>query len=791
MSFMPALMQRFGNTVKEVEVLVDAKTGEVIGHVTRVPKTYFENKTIIQRSFRRVDEVPTLAVLREEEVEQASPSLYYPYENVPLSAVLIVPPNAPTGENLPQGTGYINLSLSPVTKELGNFFYEDQTKKQATSSATAFAFSGSFLIKRAAAYDLSFTTRFQGEWPSAIKAFMRNIFLGSGYSSVGVAIDNNYLRILAETGLLGFASFLAIFITLGIYIFRLMPKIDSPEVRSFILGVVAGIFGLMLNALLIDVFEASKVAFVLWLLSGVTLGILSLHSTQTIHLMQEIRSILASSYAIIAYLFIITFVLFWPMIGNFFVGDDYTWFRWAADCQLAKSTCSVPLKIAEYFLSSDGFFYRPGTKLYFFLMYQIFWLNPTVYHLVSLGLHFSVAVIFFFLARKILKDSLLATIAAMLFLLLSGYTEIVFWISATGHLFNAFFILLSLVLFIIWDEKKRKIYFIASLMSVALSLLFHELGVVSPLLMLLYKFTQNGTFSSRKLLNPTYFSLFIPVFFYLVLRFLANSHWFGGDYNYNLFKLPFNFVGNSIGYFLLTIFGPLSLPFYSSLREITREHLILSLIPLVLFALLFLFLIRKTLPSLQKQERQILIFGGLFFVISLFPFLGLGNIAARYSYLASTGAILLLVLFLKRVYEFFKDDGRDIALTAVITLLSVFSLTQIIQIQQLHSDWYEAGEKVKRFFVSLEERYGDNWSKERVAFHFVNVPISQGKAWVFPVGLPDAIWFLFRNPSLEVYTWRSAQDALNSVRIGPPYERVFRFKGDGSVVEIRKGEKST
>ena len=33
----------------------------------------------------------------------------------------MVEPSAPTGEDLPSGTGYINLTLSPVVKRLGNF----------------------------------------------------------------------------------------------------------------------------------------------------------------------------------------------------------------------------------------------------------------------------------------------------------------------------------------------------------------------------------------------------------------------------------------------------------------------------------------------------------------------------------------------------------------------------------------------------------------------------------------------------------------------------------------------
>jgi hypothetical protein len=54
--------------------------------------------------------------------------------------------------------------------------------------------------------DISISTRLQSSWPRAIKAFLKNIWLGSGPSSIGVATDGDYLRWL-ETGILGTGMF--------------------------------------------------------------------------------------------------------------------------------------------------------------------------------------------------------------------------------------------------------------------------------------------------------------------------------------------------------------------------------------------------------------------------------------------------------------------------------------------------------------------------------------------------------------------------------------------------------
>ena len=188
LSFSPSLLDRFGSTVSEVDVLVDAKTGGAIGHVKEVESTYFKNRVVMRQHISR------------EENKEASSSAILPYELIPQHVALVVESNSPTGENLPQGTSYINLPLSPVVKKVEQYFYQ-KADKEGTESAEILVSYGDFLIKRAKALDLSFTTRSQGEWPRTIDAFKRNIFLGSGYSSVSLAVDNNYLRILGELGL--------------------------------------------------------------------------------------------------------------------------------------------------------------------------------------------------------------------------------------------------------------------------------------------------------------------------------------------------------------------------------------------------------------------------------------------------------------------------------------------------------------------------------------------------------------------------------------------------------------
>ena len=115
--------------------------------------------------------------------------------------------------------------------------------------------------------DRSLTIRLKAEWPRALRAFYQNPLLGTGFSSVGLAVDNDYLRVLAETGFFGLAAF-------GLILLRIF-KTSSPYFRApasssdaFIVATTLGLVSLLLNAVFIDIFEASKVAIIAWTLLG-------------------------------------------------------------------------------------------------------------------------------------------------------------------------------------------------------------------------------------------------------------------------------------------------------------------------------------------------------------------------------------------------------------------------------------------------------------------------------------------------------------------------------------------
>ena len=125
----------------------------------------------------------------------------------------------------------------------------------------------------------SFQIRLNIEWPRAIRAFWKNPFLGTGYSSIDIATDNDILRSLGEVGFLGTAALGLVFIEVGKRIFCCIRG-ESKFVRYFSAGVLAMMVAFLVNGLFIDVLESSKVATLFWMMLGLNLAVLKFKKTE-------------------------------------------------------------------------------------------------------------------------------------------------------------------------------------------------------------------------------------------------------------------------------------------------------------------------------------------------------------------------------------------------------------------------------------------------------------------------------------------------------------------------------
>lgn len=652
---------------------------------------------------------------------------------------------SPATETLPKGSGFIGVTAPPAAKPAKAI----KTIEYITSSALATGsgeiatISGSFLIQKAFVYDISLTTRFQAEWPMAMEAFSRNYLLGSGFSTLSVATDGDYMRMLGETGIFGTIAFLGIFF-MAFTIFLRMRNTLLGVSGSFVIGVFAGIFGLFLNASLIDVFEASKVAFTLWLLFGFAMAEIALQKTPRLSYFTVLKDAVTSQLSVIVYLCIAVAFVYKDALSLYFMGDDFTWLRWAA------STPSSQLY--TYFTNAIGFFYRPIPKLLYFLLYAVFWLKPLAYHVISLVLFvwISSALYLYMCARAIRRW--IALLLTVLFIVLSVHHEIVYWISTYSHMLSAAFLISAFLAFdVAWKKGATRIqlWWVVGMIFTFLSALSYEGGGIAPLVIVWIGYMLYGV-RSWKLLGVMVIS---PLYWWC--RTSAGSAGASGNYGVRPTTLLVNVVANAFGYILATFFGPKVVEFFEAARSMLRSYLLWISIGVLASAVIGWIKIRLVKLQASTLHTPLLWVGAA--CISMIPYLGLGGITERYALIPSMFLIIAMAQTLEELLQSTKSRIAAYALVVTILILLVWNYKELSRVS---GDWKKASGVSETAVLALKANFFPLQNTQ--AFVFVNTPIRYGRAWIFPTGLHDALWhmFKFNNFAYSVYSATSVPEAL-------------------------------
>lgn len=653
-----------------------------------------------------------------------------------------------------------------------------QLKRLTMDEVAISSISGTFLIKKAYALDISFTTRFQAEWPRNWNAFLFSPVFGTGYSTLTLATDNDYLRALGETGLVGLLSFLFIFVILGIFLKNSVPLVKDPIIKALLFGLSGGVVGLLINAILIDVFEASKVAEPLWMLLGIGVGGAYLYKKETFNYKQELFQFFTSRVMVLIYLLVIILTAYAGSIGNFFVADDFTWLKWAATTELKD--------IPGYFINADNFFYRPFDKTVVYFLYQLFSFQPQGYHLFTLLMHFITVLGVYYLSQKLFKKRFLSFVTAVLFALHPVHHENLFWFSTISVTMGSMFIVYVVLAFIKFRNGKHPMlsYTTAFILSI-LAFLTYEIAVIIPLLLIVVDlFITRPKLKKNLMLHYLPFVLLVPAYF--AMRAISNAFSGGGDYSYNLLNLPFNFVGNYIGYLLVFFGGNTAFPLYDSLRSGLREDALLAasilLILMVIVGIILYTFRRKLIHVFKHNEIVLVCFGLVFAAVSLLPFLGLGNIAPRYLYLASVGFVIMFVAALNFIAVVLMHMKQKYITIGLIIIVTIMSFVYYQENQHMGKKWAKVSSITKETlaYFRLEHESFSNSTN----LYFVGAPYMYDSVWLFPVGLNDALWFIYRDRLPQVHHVGTIEDARAQISAQKTDQNViFIFDDQGRIMK--------
>lgn len=667
---------------------------------------------------------------------------------------------SPATESLPRGTEYLGAPPVAVAPAKTVKTVEVYTNTPlATGSGEIATVSGSFLIQKAFVYDISITTRFQGEWPRAIEAFKRNILLGSGYSSISLATDGDYVRMLGESGVAGTVTFLGIFLVAYMLYFAHRKDLPSYD-ESFVTGVYAGLVGLFLNAILIDVFEASKDAYTLWLIMGFAVGTLLVRSWHR-NYGNVLWNALISNTAFFFYLFTAVLLFFQRTFSMYFVADDFTWLRWAATTTLSG--------LPKYFTDAAGFFYRPIPKLFYFMLYTVFWLTSGAYHVMVVGLFAAIALLLFALLLRLRVRKVVAFVIAVLFASLSIHHENVIWISGASSLLSVFFLVLALLLVTYWKNLigwKRWLVWVGILAFSLCSALSWEAGAVTPIIVFVVAWGYGGAGIIE------FVSALLTLSSYVILRSHAHAVPPSGDYNVRLSTLPVNAIGNGVGYILAIFGGPKVVEYMGSVRAALRQQRAMLIAVSGVIGLGVLWRAWVYRKNFTKEKRVILawIVG---FLLAISPFVGLGNMAERY---ALPGSLLLCIMVGLACDQLLKKGW----ITRFAVVLAVFACVvwNAHELSRVMGDWEYASSVSQQTVLTIKTNYFPLQDKQ--VFVFVNTPIRYGRAWIFPTGLTDAMWHMFKFNAYpyQVFTADSVPAAFKITSpLGTPDVLVFDKSG--------------
>ncbi len=288
--------------------------------------------------------------------------------------------------------------------------------------------------------------------------------------------------------------------------------------------------------------------------------------------------------------------------------------------------------------------YKPVVLFSLAANYRFAGLNPRPYHATNILLHCANALLVLVFLYQIGKDFPAAVLAAALFAVHPLRVESVAWVTERKDLLFAFFLLVSMLFYLSYLNRSRKIFFAFSLAAFLFSLAAKPQGVTLPFILLLIDYYRRRKMVSRILTEKLPFLLLAGAALVLNLVAWGNFVGFepaaaGGAISAERFSIPVW----GIGFYLAKTVFPFQLSaFYPSPT--------FNLPGLAAAGFGFAFLI---LTALSFRRRR-LFFGNAFFLLALAPVIQLlptGPAAAadRYTYLPSIGLFFLAGLLVSRL----------------------------------------------------------------------------------------------------------------------------------------------
>ncbi|MFT5997556.1 MAG: tetratricopeptide (TPR) repeat protein [Neolewinella sp.] len=448
----------------------------------------------------------------------------------------------------------------------------------------------------------------------------------------------------------------------------------------------------------------------------------------------------------------VTFLVYHQVLGHDFVNFD--------DSKLIYNNPIVTqpeLAIKEIFTwGLFGGYYKPLAFLSWRIDYQLFGANPTVFHFNNLLLHFFNVVLVYRIGVALMgqfnldknKIQLGAILLATLFAVHPLHVESVAWAVERKDVLFSFFFLAGWLVYLQYLKNGKSLLLVAVALLYLASMLSKSMGITLLPVLLLTDYVYGRTDIKKIVLEK------IPI----AVSLLLGAYLFGLIGNLLEFSAPLAMAGEStesvtnleVSFFekiqiqsskyllwLLHLIFPVKLSVVYP-----GEQIIKSLGPIKLLAPFLLAGICWLTYSLRRNRKELL-FGLLFFLVTLAPILAMSLkkgfgvfLSDRYTYIPMLGLFLLL---LPTILKLPIINNRKAAITILcvpIFLLSIGSFQAVKVWGNSATLWTNVIEKVGNSWVAYSGRgmyYLDRGEYEAALFDF-------DKAILYSQGLPSPFY---------------------------------------------------
>ena len=187
-------------------------------------------------------------------------------------------------------------------------------------------------------------------------------------------------------------------------------------------------------------------------------------------------TIARSPYFPLALILTLIFLVYAPVLNDWFKSDDFFYLR-AAQLKAPSQYVIEAFDFRDTSAAADGpgGHYRPLYTISILAEGELFGLNALPYHLVNLLIHLANATLVWLIARKVTQRPLIAHVAALVFALHPSYAMVVGWISELSALAATLGALVCLWAFMkaLDGGARSRLWYLVSVTSYLAALLYH------------------------------------------------------------------------------------------------------------------------------------------------------------------------------------------------------------------------------------------------------------------------------------------------------------------------------